>query len=133
MDNKLINLEHEISSYITPDNGATVHFEYETDGLWGTPSWIVSALTINPNNKEIFLLKKESASTKEGALKKILSYVKEQKGLNSFTVIWAKKGNNKTETSYFYCHDVVDVVDKFFNNKETSQYTIYEIKMNPIA
>ena len=47
-----IKLEHEISSFIGTDNGATVHFEYFQEHLLkGFPNpggqWTVSALTLN--------------------------------------------------------------------------------------
>lgn len=130
MDNKILQLEHDISSFINKDNGATVHFEYNVESF---ASITVSAYTISPNSKEIFLLKTVRTNTKELALEEILEYVKNQKGLNSFTVIWAKKPGINSQTSYFYCHDVVDVVKKFFAKKELSDYIIYEIKLNPIA
>jgi hypothetical protein len=57
-----IKLEHEISSFIGTDNGATVHFEYFQEHLLkGFPNpggqWTVSALTMNPKSGETFLLK----------------------------------------------------------------------------
>jgi hypothetical protein len=140
MDNKIIQLEHDISSFITKDNGATVHFEYEVLSLFKEASPIKSsatvtvlAYTVNPSNKEIFLLKSATSQTKEGALEEILEYVKSQKGMSSFTVKWSKSGISKMETSYFYCHDVTDVVKKFFAKKNLADYIVYEIKLNPIA
>ena len=130
MNDRIIKLEHDIASFINKDNGATVHFEYATSPSINEQ---VSAFTVNATTKEPFLLKWASGKTKEEALESVLSYVKEQKGLSSFTVIWKKIDVNKTETSYFYCHDVRDVIDKFFTKKDSADYIIYEIKMNPIA
>ncbi len=130
MDNKILQLEHDISSFIKKDNGATVHFEYSRDSF---ASDTVSAYTINENNKEVFLLKTVRTQSRELALEEILDYVKSQKGLSSFTVIWAKAGTSNMETSYFYCHDVTDVIKKFFSKKEVADYVVYEIKLNPIA
>ena len=68
-----------------------------------------------------------------------MTYVKEQKGMSSFTVEWAKKENNVSRvgpiihTSYFYCHDILDVTEKFFFNKKSEDYVVYLIKLNPIA
>jgi hypothetical protein len=130
MNDKIIKLEHDIASFINKDNGATVHFEYATSPSINEQ---VSAYTINATTKEPFLLKWASGKTKEEALEIVLAYIKEQKGMNSFTVVWTKIGINKTETSYFYCHDILDVVSKFFNKKDSADYVIYEIKMNPIS
>ena len=130
MENTILQLEHDIASFINKDNGATVHFEYHVESF---ASVTVSAFTINPNNKEVFLLKTVRTQSKELALEEILEYVKNQKGLNSFTVTWAKRPGVPVQTSYFYCHDVTDVVKKFFAKKELSDYVVYEIKLNPIA
>ena len=129
MENKALSLEHEIASYITKDNGATVHFEYDNK----IDKTKVAAYTINDNTKELFLLKEATARSREDCLEQILQYVKEQKGMNSFTVKWAKVDTNKIETSYFYFHDVIDVVKKFFDKKDAVNYIIYEIVMNSIA
>ena len=125
-------LEHEISKLIGSDNGATVHFTYNNKY---TPIMeaTVSVVTINPKTKEAFLLKQEICDNEMQCLEKILTYVKSQKGLNSFTVKWMKKGEAKENVSYFYCHDIVDAVSNFFHNKNSADYTITEIKLNPIS
>lgn len=135
MDNVILKLEHDISTFISSDNKCTVHFEYS---IGKNPDKFltdhtVSAYTVNPNSAETFLLKSETADTKEHALKKLLDYVKAQKGLNSFTVRWTKSGEAKPVVSYFYCHDVLDVVEKFFHGKNSVDYIVYEIKLNPSA
>jgi len=132
MENIILSLEHEIASYISNDNGATVHFEYRDGFILGDIPKVL-AYTVNNNSKEVFLLKEVVTNSKEEGLKEILQYVKEQKGMNSFTVKWAKIGVNKIETSYFYCHDIIDVIRKFFDQKDAANYIIYEIKLNPIA
>ena len=147
MNESVLQLESEISSFVNLDNknNCTVHFEYEKDvedkGSFNNPFYIASAFTVNPNSKETFLLKQEKASSKEKALKKILEYVKDKSGQNSFTVLWKKTkdaggelpAGGPLQTSYFNCHDVQDVVEKFFHGKSAANYTVYEIKMNPIA
>lgn len=130
MDNKILQLEHDIASFINKDNGATVHFEYSVESF---ASVTASAYTVNPNSKEVFLLKTVRTNTKELALEEILEYVKNQKGTNSFTVIWSKVNEAKTYTSYFLCHDVIDVVKKFYHKKNSADYVVYEIKLNPIS
>lgn len=136
-----IKLEHEISSFIGTDNGATVHFEYDEYDSFKTSTskeWTVSAFTVNPKSGETFLLKECKANDELKALKAILNYVKEQKGMSSFTVEWSKviKGNttdHKIHTSYFYCHDALDVMEKFFYNKKIDDYIVWSLKLNPIA
>ncbi len=130
MNNKILQLEHDISSFISKDNGATVHFEYSKDSFI---SETASAYTVNTDTKEVFLLKTVRTNSKELALEEILEYVKNQKSMNSFTVVWAKIPVSKMETSYFYCHDVTDVIKKFFAKKNLADYIIYEIKLNPIS
>lgn len=130
MDTHKLKLEHEISTYINKDNGCTVHFEYEPE--MGNMEK-VSAYTFNPVSEEKFLLASSAGVTEEGALVSILEYVKKQKGLNSFTVEWARVGTSDKNISYFYCHDVMDVVKKFFAGKNTVDYVVYDIHLNPMA
>ena len=133
MDSAILKLEHDISTFIGTDNGCTVHFEYLSRSL--ETEHTVSAYTVNPKSGETFLLKSANALTKELALKQILEYVKNQKGLSSFTVKWYKKGTDAltVQTSYFFCHDILDVVEKFFAGKNPEDYIVYEIKLNPMA
>jgi len=134
MDTVVLKLEHEISTFISLDNGCTVHFEYDLKGVPLNTHHIVSAYTVNPKSDETFLLKSATDYSKEKALKQILDYVKAQKGLNSFTVKWMKKDEIQTvNTSYFYCHDVIDVIEKFFYGKNSVDYIVYEIKLNPMS
>lgn len=140
MDKLVLNLENQIASFVATDNknNCTVHFEYgreyEAKLKAGHDEHIVSVYTVNPTTDETFLLKSETSSTKEKALKKILEYLKKQKGESPFSVKWAKKGEGSTiNTSHFYCHDMKDVVELFFHGKNSEDYIVYEIKLNPIA
>jgi len=139
MNESVLQLESEIASYVNTDNksNCTIHFEYGTEteskGTFNNPVHVASAFTVNPVSRETFLLKQEEGKTKEAALKKILEYVKNKLGQSSFTVLWMKKGDAKMNTSYFYCHDVLDVVEKFFHGKNIPDYTVHEIRLNPIA
>lgn len=129
MNQTMINLEHEIAAFINKDNGATVHFRYEE--LKG--KFKVSAYTVNNTNKEMFLLKSAETFMYEDSLHDILMYVKELKGMSTFTVKWKRIGNEPIQQSYFYCHDVKDVVTKFFSDKNIAEYIVYEITLNPIS
>jgi len=133
MEETLINLEHEIAAFITKDNGATVHFKYEETH---NHKHRVSAYTVNNSNKEMFLLKSVETYLPKDALDDILTYVKSLKGMSSFTVKWNKNlcpSDLPIQTSYFYCHDITDVVNKFFSDKNIADYVVYEIKLNPIS
>ena len=78
------------------------------------------------------MLKKETAPTAERALQKILEYLEtSRKYQNTYTLVWLKKGESKTRTSYFSGSDMKDVLDKFYHNKESEDYIIYEIRLNP--
>lgn len=138
MDRTIVKLEHDISTFINKDNGATVHFEYEYGWIESKSETHIEAHTANVythniKTGETFLLKSSYSITKEKALEQILEYVKTMHGLSSFTVKWKKAGDNDVYTSYFYCHDVTDVVKKFFTGKDVIDYIIYEIKLNPLS
>lgn len=126
------DLELKISSLLAAD-GKTVTFKYEANN----DKLQVAAFTKNNVSKEEFLLKVAIADTYIECLDKILQYIdKTANSISTFTVTWCRKENgqlNETHISYFSCHDVVEVTDKFFTGKSVNDYVIYEIKLNPIA
>ena len=135
MDNQEIQLEYLIQTIIFKDNGCAVHFEY-INHINGSPhKYIVSLHTINSKTEEMFLLKTSNVQqTKEICLIELRDYLKSIKAMDSFTIIWAKKTESGIkQTSYFYCYDIMDALNKFFYNKNVSEYIIYEIKINSRA
>ena len=128
METEKVKLENKISKIIEEDNSCSTHFEYENvDGQTE-----ITIITYNPIHHEQFVLKKEKSKTAESALRKILEYLETtRKQQNTYTLVWLKKGENKTRTSYFTGSDMKDVLEKFYHNKESEDYIIYEIKLNP--
>jgi hypothetical protein len=132
MDNyhkEIIKLEDEIFKLISRDKYKTAHFEYKNDE--------VNTYTYNSKTMELFLL----FSTKGDYIKALndtLCYLKRDKdykpvNYNSYTVTWERIGRNEKNISYFYCSDVIEVIEKFFKNKDKELYQIFDIKMNPIS
>jgi hypothetical protein len=131
-----IALEDEISRAIMADNGCTAHFDYKEiiiGKLNGSKyDNEVTVMTYNPKTCETFLLKSVTAKTYEEGLMKISEYVKNHKAdYDSFTILWAKKGEGKQSHSYFYCKDALEALEKFYFNKERDDYVIYSVTMSP--
>lgn len=142
-------LENQITQLLESD-GKTVSFKYDwvdipTKNI-GQLSNIrnqefqkaeVAAFTKNKTTGETFLLKSTIGDTHTECLQKILDFLnKANQTMSVFTVHWAKKENGQLgpyNTSYFTCHDIVEVVNKFFAGKSVKDYVIYDIKLNPIA
>lgn len=132
---KVMWFENSISEYIREDNGCSVHFEYNTSNIDGSLKSI-RATTFNPKKQETFLLMEIPCSEKEEGLKYIWEWVRSHstsKDNSSFTVVWIKKGEHKTFKSYFYAENVRKVLDKFFFDKNESEYVIQQVYMNPIS
>ena len=133
------------------EDGKTIEFSYDWVELTsqsigqlahivnniGNQKAEVSAFTTNNTTKETFLLKSVIADTHVECLQKILTFLeKESQTLSTFTVNWTKRENGRLgsyNTSYFSCHDIVEVINKFFTGKNVRDYVIYNIKLNPIA
>lgn len=128
METEKVKLENKISRIIEEDNNCSTHFEYnKVDGKTE-----ITIITYNPNHHEQFVLKKEIAATIENGLNKVLEYLETtRKHQNTYTLVWLRKGEGKTRTSYFSGYDMKDVLDKFYHNKESEDYIIYEIRLNP--
>jgi hypothetical protein len=120
----ITKLEEEISDLINSDNGRTTYFEYCVNENQ------VNVYTYNNKNKEFFLLNKSTGSSYQESLKKALIYIKERDKFHEcYTVSWSRKGRIGENISYFYCNDVIDVINKFFDRKDSKLYNIYEIKI----
>jgi hypothetical protein len=138
MNRKIFELESKISEKIKSDNGRTVHFEYikeqvDRNGILISPCK-VSTWTFDSIITESFLLKSMEGEKYEDCLEKILEYVESiPNSKHSYTVTWRKTGLVGLNTSYFYCKDVVEVVEKFFEGKEINEYKIFKIELMPIS
>jgi hypothetical protein len=123
-------LEEQIRELVNKDNKCDVQFIYTRDA----DKWSVDVFTVNPSNGETFLMKSEPSSgpNYELALERVLQYVNtHKKDYSSYTVEWAKKGENSNTTSYFYCTGMYDVLHKFYEGKNNPDtYTIFSIKLN---
>lgn len=127
---KILELEDKINSIVFKDNGRICHFSYNREG----DKFLVSAMTYNSNNRESFLLKKMKGNSYEECLSLILDYIiKSRKTMKSYTVNWFRKGKFENNISYFYCNDIIEVLEKFYEGKDKLLYEILEIKMNPIS
>lgn len=142
-------LEKQIKDILTQD-GKDVSFQYDWIDI---PSRVgnlldnrgnfifkqaeVVAFTTNKTTGEKFLLKSSLGETHAEALQKILDFVNKSKNtFQTFTVHWTKIENGNLgsyNTSFFYCHDMLEVVNKFFVGKSPKDYVIYDIKLNPIS
>jgi len=129
------NTVHFVKDWVEPYQGrigelSNIQFEYKMRAK-------VSAFTLNSVTKETFLLKEVTGETHLECFNKILDYVEHTKeSMNSFTVHWSKKENGTLgsyNTSYFYCHHILEVMDKFFANKDVKDYVIYDVKLNPLS
>lgn len=143
------DLEREIREILTQD-GKDVTFQHDwidiptnsvgnlidIRGSISFKQLNVLAFTQNLETGEKFLLKSVVGDNMEECLTKILDFVKKSNPYNTFTVNWSKIENGrigKQNTSFFYCHDMLEVTKKFFTGKSTKDYIIYEIKLNPIS
>jgi len=126
-------LEEQIRELVRKDNKCDVQFIYNRD----SDKWSVDVFTVNPSNGETFLMKSEPSidANYELALERVLQYVNtHKKDYSSFTVEWAKKGEDSNTTSYFYCTGMYDVLHKFYEGKSNpDKYIIFSIKLNAVG
>ena len=121
-----LELEDEISRLVKETNGCSTHYEYS--------DMTIKAITYNPTTKEKFLLLQVAEDNEIKGLEKILDYVKNhKKTYYSHTVVWSNKKDMKTNSSYFYCPDAFEALEKFFYNKNKEDYIIYLVKLNSLA
>lgn len=94
----------------------------------------LSVITISKNHNERFLFHKTTSISKIGCLKDMLTYIVSdfKKNLEHYEIIWCKKGEDRKK-SWFYGKSFLDVIDKFYYQKDPSEILIYSIQMNPLS
>jgi hypothetical protein len=63
----------------------------------------------------------------------MIDYIKSDYKLNfnNYEIIWVKKGEMKSNISWFHGKSFLDIVDKFFYLKDPSDIVIYEVRLKP--
>ena len=130
-------LENQIQTLVYADNQCSVHFDYSynSDTKYST----IKVFTFNPKHGTTFLLHSASISgeldvSKVGLLKDVLAFLKNsiqpKQNLN-YTIKWRKLDETCTHISYFCGKTVVEIVDKFFVDKNHFDYIIENMVLNP--
>jgi len=141
-----ILLEWQIMEIIKNDNANTVHFDWS----YSDENLVLTTRTYNSLHKTSFIMCKKTTSLltvnpKIELLEKTLEYLKiniPSKSINTYTIHWTKKTNDPTKenfnqtpiihTSYFYGVEMLDVCNKFYDGKISSDFIVYDIKLNPM-
>lgn len=134
VENKKQELEDKITSIVQNNNinGCIVSFHYEPADVCGH---IVLIVTDNPVHNDKFLLCQRWGMTEYEALLSAYDYINIKMPYeNSYTIEWKKNGQEeKTIKSYFVGKNMFDILEKFYYKKDDNNYTIFSIKLNPIA
>ena len=127
---ELLIIEASIIKLVESD-GKTVHFDYHKfKEFEGEEDYFsAAAVSYNSATNSSFLIKKVSYKRNfEIALNEILDYMINMKvSSRSYTVCWEKieKGHlGSTNTSYFYCKNAKEVIEKFYHGKIEEEYNI---------
>jgi hypothetical protein len=135
--NKVDTIKQQIVDFIKSDNGnvAEISFtERSAFKFWSKEDrYKVNIKTYNPSKGISFLLTTNGGKNKEEALNNAFHYIMNKHFVNSYTVKWAKNPEHVTHISYFYCSDLYEVLDKFYNENNSKAFTIFNIKLNPIS
>jgi len=108
-----------------------VYFDYQEENENNE----LSLITISKNHGERFLFHKCSSKSKIDSLKIMLDYIKSdyKKNWMNYEVLWAKKGENKINTSWFHGKSFIEIMDKFYFMKDPADVIVYEVKLKPMA
>jgi hypothetical protein len=91
-------------------------------------------VTINPAHEQSFLFHSVTGTDKVDALRKMIVYIDEHyHHESSMTIQWMKVGESKLYTSYFRALNMYEALDKFYYERDLSQYKIFSISLNPVS
>lgn len=121
-----LNVEQTIRTLLPEVN---IYFDYqelesETE---------LNLVTISKTHGERFLFHKIKSNSKLNCLKLMLEYIQSdyQKNYQNYEIQWAKKGEPKTYTSWFYAKSFIECIDKFFHLKDTQEIIVYSVTLRP--
>ncbi|MCU0327404.1 MAG: hypothetical protein MUE53_00265 [Chitinophagales bacterium] len=124
-----MQIETQIASIlaIAPEN---LNFEFFEKGNIVE----LNLYTKNPLHQNTFLFHSLIAVNKQEALEKMLGYIQTNFNLELvYTIEWAEASSSQRFKSFFRGRNIVEIIDKFFYNRQVNSYTIYQIVLNPIA
>ncbi len=133
-------LEHQINELVRSDNGCTVHFDYKNEvpekdqDIYKGVGLVAS--TYNPNHDSSFMLWTGSGTSKIDALEQLLIYLKKEippKTYLNYKIVWRKHGSNDDHESYFVGKTALEVVQKFFHDKNNHDYVIFSMALTPMS
>jgi hypothetical protein len=95
----------------------------------------LSLVTISKSHGERFLFHKTKNHSRLQCLGEMLDYIqsKYKKNLEHYEIIWAKKSDMVSQKSWFCGSSFLEVMDKFYYMKDTSEIRIFNIKLMPIS
>lgn len=109
----------------------TIYFDYQEV----ESDTILSLITISKEHGERFLFHKIKSHSKSNCLYEMLTFIKSdyKKNLETYEIIWRKKNDIKDQKSWFCGRSFLEIIDKFYYSKDTSEIIIYKIELKPIS
>ncbi len=129
---KEIELEDKIKKELSD---VILYFDYQEYENMGDGSSL-SLITISKNHGERFLFHKVLDNSKIDCLSQMLEYITSdyKKNLEHYEIIWKnKKSSESTQKSWFCGRSFLEVMDKFYYLKDTSDIIIFNIKLMPLS
>jgi hypothetical protein len=122
-------LQEKIASHLGIDATKLVFNFKKVEGITQ-----LDLVTTNPLHNQSFLFHSTRAIDQEEAVSKMLEYVQSNfHKEDSYTIQWVKLGENQLHTSYFRAVNIIEVLNKFFYDRDVNSYRIYSISLNPLS
>lgn len=130
-----IDLENTVRELL---DDTQIYFDYNIVNVGSkneVPQIKLDLITINKEHNHKFLFHSCTGSNKINILDAMIAYINEyKKRQETYAIEWMNvKLTEEMQTSWFRGNDIFDVLNKFFYNKEKSQFKIFKIKMMPSA
>lgn len=129
-------LEQRIQAQIYNDNRATCHFDYQSVD---NQQIVLILITSNPTHNELFTLYTTDPHCNEiQCLDEVLVYLdkirNKDHGLYNYQVQWYKTEEyDKKYTSFFTGKNIMEILNRFFENKDPDEFVVISIQMRPIS
>ncbi|EAY27900.1 hypothetical protein [Microscilla marina] len=130
-----IDLENTVRELL---DDTQIYFDYNIVNIGSkteVPQIKLDLITINKEHNHKFLFHSCTGSNKINILEAMIDYINEyKKRQETYAIEWMNvKLTEEMQTSWFRGNDIFDILNKFFYNKEKSQFKIFKIKLMPSA
>lgn len=135
-DSETLLLELSLEEKIRKElDDVKLYFDYSEIESDNEDEVTLKLITISEIHGKSFMFHKIVSNSKKSCLDSMLGYIKSdyKRKFSNYEIVWRKKGDISNTISWFHGKDFLDIIDKFYFSKDSSEVIIWEVKLRPMS